>query len=351
MSSSNDTASSDSTGMPSTEMASNPVTATVPLPEIVGRYRVREELASGGFGVVHRGEHVELGHQAAIKILHAELASNDTLVRRFEREVEVMRLVNHPAIVEVLEVGRLEDGRPFFVMELLQGVTLQQHLRARGRLPVDEVLGILEPLCDALGAAHQKSVIHRDIKPSNVFLSVRDGGRRVVLLDFGVAKLLDAAGPGLTASRHAVGTFACMAPEQLLCGAVDARTDVYALGVLAYRMLTGYPPFDNAPYLVMHHMHLHARPPRPSSRAPVNPAFDEVILRALAKAPAARHATVAELLKELRFAAERGRTSGRPHADIPADGCSPCGSRRGWRARCRRTPTSSSARSRAWCRS
>ena len=241
-----------------------------------------------------------------------------------------MRLVDHPAIVEVLEVGRFEDGRPFFVMELLQGVTLQQHLRARGRLPVDEVLEILEPLCDALGAAHQKSVIHCDIKPSNVFLSVRDGRRRVVLLDFGLAKLLDATGPN---------------------GAVDARTDVYALGVLAYRMLTGYPPFDNAPYLVMHHMHLHARPPRPSSRAPVNPAFDEVILRALAKAPAARHATVAELLKELRFAAERGRTSGRPHADIPADGCSPCGSRRGWRARCRRTPTSSSARSRAWCRS
>jgi serine/threonine-protein kinase len=280
--------------------------------ELVGQYRVLEAVAAGGFGVVHRIEHIENGHEAAIKILHAELAGNETLIRRFEREVQVMRLIHHPGMVDVLEVGQLVDGRPYFVMELLHGVTLREHIAARGRLPVDEVMDILAPLCDTLSAAHEKSVIHRDIKASNVFLSDRDGQRRVVLLDFGVAKLLDTTAPGLTASRHAVGTFACMAPEQLLCAPVDARTDVYALGALAFRMLTGHPPFEIASYLVMSHMHLHGRPPRPSTKAPVSAAFDEVILKAMAKSPAARQPSMTAFLDEMRAAVRsaRGRAPG-----------------------------------------
>lgn len=292
----------------SADAAAESAPIALPPVEIVGSYRLREELAAGGFGVVHRVEHVENGHEAAIKILHAELARDEVLIRRFEREVQVMRLIHHAGMVDVLEVGQLADGRPYFVMELLHGDTLREHLALRGRLPVDEVLDILAPLCDTLRAAHEKSVIHRDIKASNVFLARRDGRPRVVLLDFGIAKLLDTTAPGLTASRHAVGTFACMAPEQLLCAPVDARTDVYALGVLTFRMLTGHPPFENAPYLAMYHMHLHARPPRPSSKAPVSPAFDEVVLKAMAKSPAARQPTVMAFLDELRAVAQRGRT-------------------------------------------
>jgi serine/threonine-protein kinase len=274
-------------------------------PAIIGSYARLEKLASGGFGVVYRARHCITGEDAAIKILHPELAANDVLVRRFEREVEVLQRVRHPGIVQVLEVGRLEGKTPYFVMELLRGATLHEYLSARGRLPADEALAILAPLVEALTVAHENLVVHRDLKASNVFLDERDGRRRVVLLDFGVAKLLDVSAPGLTASRHVIGTFSCMAPEQLLSGPVDARTDVYALGVLVYRMLTGQPLFENAPYLVMHHMHLHARPARPSSRAPINPAFDDVVLRALSKAQSGRQPSAAAFLEELRAVADR----------------------------------------------
>jgi serine/threonine protein kinase len=283
-----------------------------PPPARIGKYRVCEELASGGFGAVYRAEDETTGAGAAIKILHADLAADASGVRRFELEVEVMRRIQHPSLVEVLELGRLDDGRPYFVMELLHGVTLQAHLRARGRLPVDEVIAIVSPLVDALSAAHERSVIHRDIKDSNVFLADAGGRRRVVLLDFGIAKLLDAPGPGLTGSRQSIGTFASMSPEQLLSQPVDARTDVYALGALVYRMLAGHPPFEDAPYLVMHHMHLYARPRRPSSLAPVSPAFDDVLLRAMSKAQAGRQPSAAAFRDELEAAARGSAAAGHP---------------------------------------
>lgn len=283
-----------------------------PPPARIGEYRVCEELASGGFGAVYRGEHETTGAGAAIKILHADLAADEKGVRRFELEVEVTRRIEHPSIVQILELGRLDDGRPYFVMELLSGVTLHDHLRARGRLPVDEVIAILSPLVEALGVAHERSVIHRDLKASNVFLADAGGRRRVVLLDFGVAKLLDAPGPGLTGSRQTIGTLACMSPEQLLGKPVDARTDVYALGALAYRMLAGQPPFEDAPYLVMHHMHLYARPRRLSSLAPLRPAFDDVLLRAMSKAQEERQPTAAAFLRELCAAARGAAAAGHP---------------------------------------
>jgi serine/threonine-protein kinase len=300
-----ETPSHASTELPDTEPDLGARRGADALPEFVAHYRIVEELAAGGFGVVYRAEHTHTGDEVAIKILHPELAASEATVRRFEREVEIMNRVRHPSIVEVIEFGRLAGSRPYFVMELLHGRTLRQHLGARGRLAVDEVIEILAPVVDALAAAHAQAVVHRDVKPSNIFLAERDGRARVLLLDFGVAKLLDASAPGLTTSRHTVGTFACMAPEQLLAGQIDARTDVYALGVLAYTMLTGHPPFDSAPYVVMQHLHLHARPPRPSSRAPLHHAFDDVVLRAMNKRPDDRQPSVGAFLEEMRAAVDR----------------------------------------------
>src|SRR5262249_7500245 len=135
----------------------------------VGEYVIDDLLASGGFGVVYRATHAERGKRAAIKVLHAELTAHPEVVARFQREIEAIERIIHPNGVEILGHGSLDDGTPYFVMELLSGVTLGQHLVARGRLSPEEVLAILEPLTSALEAAHAQAIVHRDIKASNVF--------------------------------------------------------------------------------------------------------------------------------------------------------------------------------------
>jgi serine/threonine protein kinase len=276
-----------------------------PTPPAAGAYRIGELLASGGFGAVYRAEHTSSGAAAAVKIMHAELSADRGAVGRFEREIEVMQRLRHPGVLEVFDRGRLPDGRPFLAMELLAGESLRAHLDARGRLEVAEALAILEPLADALGAAHARGVIHRDLKPSNVFLAEAGRRRRVVLLDFGVAKLLDAEGPALTRSGNVVGTTSCMAPEQILTRPIDVRSDVYALGVLAYRMLAGEPPFAARNLIALQQAHLYMTPRPPSAAGSPDPALDAPILRALAKEPPARQPSAAAFLSELLGAAGR----------------------------------------------
>jgi tRNA A-37 threonylcarbamoyl transferase component Bud32 len=289
----------------------------------VGDYVVHAALASGGYGAVYSVEHTLLGVARALKVLHSELFTTRAAVLRFEREVEVIRRIRHPHVVDLHDVGRLDDGRPWFAMELLAGEDLGARLARAGRLPPGEVLAILEPLASALDAVHAQGVLHRDLKPSNVFLAERDGAPRVVLLDFGVAKVMDAAVEGLTRSGEAVGTLGFMAPETLRGQLPEVRTDVYALGALLYTLLVGEPPFRAAPHLIAQ-LHLHARPRRPSARAPVDPAFDEVVLRALSKDPAGRQASAGELLAELRRAAGAGLAPGERrmaavHIEVQAD--------------------------------
>ncbi|WP_437641691.1 serine/threonine-protein kinase [Sorangium sp. So ce854] len=280
--------------------------AALPPGARAGAYVLAEPLGAGGFSVIYRATHAVHGALAAVKVLHPELSAQPGVVARFQREVETVRRLRHPGIVEVFEQGQLEDGRPYYAMELLAGVSLDQHLRARGRLSPEEALAVLEPLCDALEAAHAQAIVHRDLKASNVFLE-EGARRRVVLLDFGVAKLLDAPGPALTSSREVLGSASCVSPEQLLGHAVDVRADVYALGALAYRMLVGEPLFAGDIGALLRQLHLFASPPRPSARARVSPAFDEVLLRALAKDPAARHPTAAAFLADFRAALDASR--------------------------------------------
>jgi hypothetical protein len=278
----------------------------------VGAYVIESLIDQGGFSFIYRARSLEGGALVAVKVLLEELALQPDLVLRFERELEAATRLRHPNIVQIFDQGRLESGQPYFVMELLSGVSLEQHLRSRGRLPPDEVSAILEPLCDALGAAHARAVVHRDIKASNIFLSEEEGRRRVVLLDFGVAKLLDDPAPSLTSSRQAVGTLTSMAPEQLLGQPVDPRTDVYALGALTYRLLVGEPPFSDHAGPLLRQMHLYASPPRPSARARLHTAFDEAILRALSKAPGARQPTVEAFLADFKAAMAASRGEGAP---------------------------------------
>jgi len=172
-------------------------------------------------------------------------------------------------------------------------------LHERGALPPAETLAILEPLCDALNAAHDAGLVHRDVKASNVILA-RGAAVRPVLLDFGLVKLVDQVGPGLTSSRSMLGTPAAMAPEQMRGQPVDPRTDIYALGLLAFHMLTGQPAFGGAPGVVQSYLQVHGPRPRPSSKVDIDPAIDEPVARALAPEPAARFGNARSFGEALR---------------------------------------------------
>lgn len=263
----------------------------------VGAYAIGEAIAAGSFGVVYRGEHGGTGAAVAIKIMHAELAASGEAAARFALEIAAMQRVVDPSILRILDSGRLGDGRLYLVTELLVGESLESHLVRCGRLSAGEVLEILRDVCRALAAAHGRGIVHRDVKASNVFLAPR----RAVLLDFGVAKLLDGSS-ALTATGELIGTLSCMSPEQILNRPVDARTDVYSVGVLAFRMLTGAPPFAARHPIALQQMHLFTPARAPSTVAPIGPAFDAAILRALAKDPAARQPGAEALLAELQAA-------------------------------------------------
>ncbi len=279
----------------------------------IGGYRIKEQIALGGFGTVWRAQHVDTGQIAAIKVLHAYLVSSDTLVQRFEREADAIDSMNHPNIVKLYKHGRLRDGRPYLIMEFLEGVDLGTQIAIRGTLLPKEILQILDQLGSALAAAHKREIVHRDLKASNVFLSKDENGElRVVLFDFGIAKLLGRDGPNLTMSSSLVGSPACMSPEQILGRPVDPRTDIYALGSLTYQMLVGHPPFSGASPTAILTMHLEDYPPYPSLHGDVSPAFDNVIMKAMSKDSDERYQNVEDFVEAFRQAVQEskaGRTS------------------------------------------
>ncbi len=265
----------------------------------VGGYVLESLIARGGFGAVYRSTAPD-GTPVALKLLHRELALAPVVLARFEREMKVIALLAHPNTPRILELGKTTDGQPFYTMELLSGPTLTARVRDQGPLGVAELLAVVEPLCAALAAAHARGVVHRDVKPSNVIIAKAAGGAdRVVLLDFGIAKVLDDTGPALTRSRHVIGSPVAMAPEQIRGGSIDPRTDVYGLGVLAYFALSGQYPFSHVDVAVLEQLHLERDPPPLTERVRVPGGIAAVIHRALAKAPDQRPADAAAFFAEL----------------------------------------------------
>jgi len=269
-------------------------------------YHLDRLIGEGGFGQVWRARRDADGELVAIKVLHLELVRSVDALTRFQRELDAIARLDHPNVVRGLGHGTLDDGRPYLILEYIVGPSLREVLHERGALPPAEVLGILEPLCDALEVAHRAGLVHRDVKASNVILA-RAGAPspagalvRPVLLDFGLVKLVDQVGPSLTSSRSMLGTPAAMAPEQMRGQPVDPRTDIYALGLLAFHMLTGQPAFGGAPGVVQSYLQVHGPRPRPSAKVDIDPAIDEPIARALAPEPAARFATAHAFRDALR---------------------------------------------------
>lgn len=272
----------------------------------VGPYVVEDLRASGGFSTVYRGTHTETGETVAIKVLHRYLAASPKVVLRFQREVEAVCVINHPNIVVIREVGEISPGRPYYAMEWLEGRTLDEELYLRGRFTLSEVLDVLEGLCGALSAAHAAGIVHRDLKASNVMLMPSGQGFVVKLVDFGIVKLLESAEgyseSGLTTIGASLGTPHYMSPEQIVGGTVDWRTDIYALGVLVFQLLTGRLPFHAPTAPELGELHLHATPPRPSALAPVPQCADVVVRRCMEKNPDRRYESVEALLAALREA-------------------------------------------------
>jgi len=264
----------------------------------LGKFEIVEELGKGGFGTVFKAKDTVLERFVALKVLHPYLMEDPVYVARFRREAKTAAGLEHLNIVPIYEVGEVE-GRHFIAMRLLQGENLRTVLAERDEpLPVPEALTVLGAIAVALDYAHERGVIHRDVKPSNIFVT-SDGA---VLTDFGIVRVLSEASAA-TATGQALGTPEYMAPEQILGRDVSPHTDVYALGVVAYQMLTGDVPFTGTtPFAVQEgHVHRSFAPPQVVN-AQLPAAVNAVFERVLAKAPEARYRRSSEFVQALREA-------------------------------------------------
>jgi serine/threonine-protein kinase len=229
---------------------------------IAGRYRVERQLGRGAFGLVWLAQRGD-GASVVLKVLHPQWARVPTVVERFRREGLVTNMINHPHVAQIYEQGTIEDGTPYIALEYLPGGTLKEELKATGAMPLGRVAQLWAPVCDAVAAAHAAGIVHRDLKPENVMLTQRGSDASYpVVLDFGIAKFLDAA-EKLTSTGSMLGTPTYMAPEQCR-GQTDLGppADVYALGAICFELLMGHPPFAGRTVaeLAMHHL-LDAPPP------------------------------------------------------------------------------------------
>jgi serine/threonine protein kinase len=277
-------------------------TADPLLGTMVGPYRVAHLVGSGGMGRVYKGVNPTIRSRVAIKVLSHECAHRPDLIERFFAEARAVNLIRHESIVNVLDLSRLSDGRPYIVMEYLDGAPLGRLIAQRGRLPAGSLARLTGEVLAALGAAHAKGVVHRDIKPDNIFVTLQ---ARAKILDFGIAKLAAEDRQGLDPTRAGslLGTPHYMSPEQAQSRPADARADLYAVGVILYEGTTGRKPFTGGSVYEILRGHIELPPVAPRQMAPeLPPAYEHVILRALAKDPAQRWQSADELSAALSAA-------------------------------------------------
>jgi serine/threonine-protein kinase len=253
---------------------------------MVGEYRVEGMVGEGGMGQVYGAIHPVIGKRAAIKVLRRELCSDAEAIERFVMEARAVNQIGHPNIVDVFSFGALPDGRQYMVMEWLRGESLAQRIE-RAPPSLDETFEMLLGICTALAAAHEKNIVHRDLKPHNIFLvDVRGQRPMIKLLDFGLVKLMgnDDVRIERTRSGNLLGTPAYISPEQARGRGVDHRTDLYALGAIAFQMITGRLVFNEPSAMEMVVAHMHHQPPRLSDFAHgIPPSLDALVLGLLAK--------------------------------------------------------------------
>ncbi len=276
---------------------------------IASQFKVTRKLGAGGMGAVYLAEQLDMGRHVVIKVMHPELtAGSSQAVERFKREARAVAQLNHPNIVQVYVFGHTDSGQLYQAMEFIDGRTLTDDIKAQGRIPQARALRVMDQVCSALSEAHAVGIVHRDLKPDNIMLTDRHGNPDYVkVLDFGIAKMLgdDGAQAQLTAAGAVFGTPRYMSPEQVGGKHVDARTDIYALGVILYEMLTGAHPFraDSAiEYLMKHSTEPVQLPSHRFGDLHLLPRTEAIVGRCLEKLPADRFQSAADLQREIRKA-------------------------------------------------
>ncbi len=298
---------------------------------IRNKYQILDRIGIGGMGLVYRGRHITFNELCAIKIVNDDIAGNASFLQRFQTEAVVTRKLRHPNAVRVDDFDYTEDGRPFIVMELVEGKNVSEVLQAEGALAVPRAVRIARQVGQAIGVAHKLGIVHRDLKPGNIILTKDEHGLETAkVLDFGIAKLREVVGedrPEMTMTGMVVGTPLYMSPEQFLGkkagGEVDGRTDIYSLGVVLYQMVTAQLPFEaETPYaLMLQHLQTSAKPPhevKPELKIPS--ALSQVILKAMAKAREQRYQSAEEFVAALDAVAAESAADVTVRAGSPKSG-------------------------------
>jgi serine/threonine-protein kinase len=285
-----------------------------------GRFTLIERLGSGAMGLVYRARQAPMDRDVAVKILRADRAIDDEARARFLREAQALSLLSSPHTVTVLDFGQSDSGEFFIAMELLEGESLEARLRREGRFEVEAALGTARQALRSLAEAHAKGIVHRDLKPANLFFAksgtqAAPGDEIVKVLDFGVAKLLEPPGGDVdlaqTQAGVVVGTPCYMSPEQAQGKALDPRSDLYAMGIILFELLTGRPPFTDETNVLVMARHVKTAPPAMSEVAPtahIPAEIEEAVFCALAKDPRRRPASADAMIAQLTSAEERSRS-------------------------------------------
>jgi serine/threonine protein kinase len=287
----------------------------------LGRYMIQERIGTGGMARVYKGQDTNLDRTVAIKVMHEHLASQPSFQERFQREAKLIASLNHTHIVQVYDFDTLQAGgqtTAYMVMPYISGPTLRDIIdeaRRRGvRLPNTRISAIISDLCAALGYAHQNGMVHRDVKPGNILFNDQ---KQAVLTDFGIARLKEAA--QLTTEGATVGTPQYLSPEQAAGLPVDGRSDLYAVGVILYELLTGEPPFDDSSTIALLLKHLNAPVPSVTEKLNIrNPALEALVQKALAKSPDDRFQTAAAFAEEVQTILGKRTVTGRTTDLVPA---------------------------------